>query len=122
VQKKKSPKKVSASAKPDDASQQLAELAVQFKKLQEDILAQQNALLIEIAKKANVPMEEPVIPPPPPKPITKDSLLLELANHILEAWTQHNTMQNSRQLAVFNKLNSPPLQKLMKDILDFKGQ
>ena len=100
----------------------------QGKELQETLLGhkefikmQQDQLLLALSEKAGVPMA-PVPVPAPVKPITKEDLVLQLGYVVLEAWTTLNSRDNSRQLSVFNRLNKPDMQKLMKEIQSFKAE
>jgi hypothetical protein len=89
--------------------------------LKEFIKMQQDQLLLALSEKAGVPMA-PVPVPALVKPITKEDLVLQLGYVVLEAWTTLNSRDNSRQLSVFNRLNKPDMQKLMKEIQSFKAE
>lgn len=96
------------------------EVLAQLEALKEFIKVQQDALLVAVSKQAGVPMEIPKEPEPPPPPVTKESLTLQLGKIFIEAWTDMGQRQNSRQLAIFNRMNKPDAQLLLKKILDFK--
>lgn len=53
---------------------------------------------------------------------TYDQLLMLLATEVITAWAKITTKgQNSRQLNVFNKLNSVNCQELLKELLERKS-
>ena len=102
-------------------SEQGKELQETLLGLKEFIKMQQDQLLLALSEKAGVPMA-PVPVPALVKPITKEDLVLQLGYVVLEAWTTLNSRDNSRQLSVFNRLNKPDMQKLMKEIQSFKAE
>ena len=104
-------------------SEQGKELQETLLGLKEFIKMQQDQLLLALSEKAGVPMAPVPVPAPVPvKPITKEDLVLQLGYVVLEAWTTLNSRDNSRQLSVFNRLNKPDMQKLMKEIQSFKAE
>lgn len=97
----------------DKRIDELTKTVEQFIKLSQD------ALLASIAVSAGANDRQPelkVILPPP----TKDELILQLGKLFIEAWTSSNNPQNSRQLAVFTRMNKSDCQLLLKQILDYK--
>ena len=110
--KKQIIRKSKSKSKPDVLSQMNKSIRL----LQEQLKAQSE----ELSKKQNA---KPALPPPNviveelPN-LTLEELMVKLSEEIISAWIAPTFIgENSRQLKVFNKLNSNACQELLKEIL-----